>query len=425
GGEDGLVYVGVSGSVNRPPDAPVLINPANNARLTNRTPTFEIQASDPDNHRVKVILEIVGSDNRTRTYQSGLVASGSTVSFTIPADQPLTPGDYSWRARAVDEHGAVGAWSTARSLTIANRPPGKPVILEPADNATLSSTPTFRLRLNDADNDSVYAVIEIVVNDQTLSFETATVASGSEVRFTVPDAQALAPGNYTWRTKAIDSYEGESDWTDPRRFTVPSPNRPPDVPVMLEPAENATVTPTPTFRVRLSDPDGNTVKAIIEITSQSGTTRTLETGFVASGSEASVSIPASQPLSAGSYTWRARARDNADNLSDWSNPFTFTVSTTNRPPDVPEMLEPADDATVTSTPTFRVRLSDPDGDSVSAIIQITPPSGTPIEFTTQTVASGSEVRFTVPSNRALSPGAYTWRARARDQHGALGNWSPP
>ncbi len=425
GGEDGLAMAWITGPPNQPPDVPVLVSPAENASLTSRTPTFQVQVSDPDGDQVQATVEITDSQNRTRTYTSGLVNSGTTISFGIPTDQPLLPDVYRWRARATDAQGASSAWSQPRTLTIANQAPGKPTILEPADNATLTATPTFRLRLSDPDGDSVRAVIEITGNNQTLTFQTGFVASGSEVSFTVPQSQALSPGSYTWRAKAQDNYNGESGWTDPRRFTVPQPDQPPDVPVLVSPSDGSTVAPTPTFRVRVSDPNGDTVKAVIEITALSGGTRTLETGFVASGSEASVSIPTSQPLSAGSYTWRARAQDSHGNLSDWSGNFAFTVSATNRPPDVPVLVEPADNAQVTPTPTFRVRVSDPDGDTVSAIIQITPPSGVPFEFTTSAVSSGTVASFTVPQSQALSPGSYTWRARARDNQDAMSDWTPP
>jgi WD40 repeat protein len=423
GGEQGLALAWVSGPPNQPPDAPVLVSPAPDANLTSRTPTFQVQVSDPDGDQVQATLEITDSDNRTRVLTSGLVNSGTTVSFGISAEQPLLPGTYRWRARATDARGAIGVWSETRTLTISNQPPGKPVILEPADNATVSATPTFRLRLSDPDSDAVRAIIEITGNNQTVQFETLVVGSGSEVSFTVPEAQALAPGSYTWRTKAVDLYGGESGWTAVRRFDVPLPSQPPDRPVLVSPSDGSTTTPTPTFRVRLSDPNGDQVKATIEITAQSGDVRTLETGFVASGSEASVTIPAGQPLNPGSYTWRARAQDSAGNWSDWSDTFAFTVSSTNQPPAIPTMLEPVDNATVSSTPTFRLRLSDPDGDMVSALVQVIPASGIPLEFTTDSVASGTEVRYTV--SEPLMPGAYTWRARARDVQGALSDWSAP
>jgi hypothetical protein len=98
------------------------------------------------------------------------------------------------------------------------------------------------------------------------------------------------------------------------------------VPTLVAPSDNATVSQTPTFRVGLSDPDGDQVKAIIEISDASGVVRTLETSFVVSGWEVSVSVPAEQPLAAGSYTWRARAQDSNGNLSDWSVARALSVA---------------------------------------------------------------------------------------------------
>jgi hypothetical protein len=103
----------------------------------------------------------------------------------------------------------------------------------------------------------------------------------------------------------------------------PPNNRPPAVPELVAPADGATVSPTPTLRVRLSDPDNDQVQAVIEVSDASGVVRTLETGFVASGSEASVSVDPS--LAAGDYTWRARAKDSAGNESEWSSPRRLSI----------------------------------------------------------------------------------------------------
>jgi hypothetical protein len=149
------------------------------------------------------------------------------------------------------------------------------------------------------------------------TLETGLVASGSEASVSVDPS--LEAGDYTWRARAKDSAGNASEWSAPRAFTVQPPpnNRPPAVPELVAPADGATVSPTPTLRVRLSDPDNDQVQAVIEVRSGSGVVRTLETGFVASGSEASVSVDPS--LEAGDYTWRARARDSAGNASEWSS----------------------------------------------------------------------------------------------------------
>jgi hypothetical protein len=91
---------------------------------------------------------------------------------------------------------------------------------------------------------------------------------------------------------------------------------------------------------------------------------------VASGSEASVSVD--PPLAAGSYSWRARARDSAGNTSDWSNTRAFTVQPRRTTAHllVPELVAPADGATVSPAPTLRVRLADPDNDQVQAVIEV-------------------------------------------------------
>jgi|GEM_PF-3152650 len=126
------------------------------------------------------------------------------------------------------------------------------------------------------------------------------------------------------------------------------PNRPPAVPELLAPADGATVSPTPTLRVRLSDPDNDQVQAVIEVRNSSGVVRTLETGFVASGSEAGVSVDPS--LTAGDYTWRARAKDSAGNESDWTTPSRFSVAA-----NVPTRLE----GTRTFTLSLRTPTNDP------------------------------------------------------------------
>jgi WD40 repeat protein len=310
----------------------------------------------------------------------------------------------------------------ARNPFPPNRPPAVPELVAPADGATVSPTPTLRVRLSDPDNDPVQAVIEISdASGVVRTLETGFVASGSEASVSVDPP--LAAGSYSWRAWAKDSVGNASDWSNTRAFTVQPPpnNRPPAVPELVAPADGATVSPAPTLRVRLSDPDNDPVQAVIEISDASGVVRTLETGLVASGSEASVSVD--PPLAAGSYSWRARARDSTGNTSDWSNTRAFTVQPppNNRPPAVPELVAPADGATVSPTPTLRVRLTDPDNDQVQAVIEISDASGVVRTLETGFVASSSEASVSV--DPPLAAGSYSWRARARDSAGNTSDWS--
>jgi WD40 repeat protein len=408
---------------NRPPAVPELVAPADGATVS-PTPTLRVRLSDPDNDPVQAVIEISDASGVVRTLETGFVASGSEASVSV--DPPLTAGSYSWRARARDSAGNASDWSNTRAFTVQpppnNRPPAVPELVAPADGATVSPTPTLRVRLTDPDNDQVQAVIEVRNGSGVVrTLETGLVASGSEASVSVDPP--LEAGDYTWRARAKDSAGNESEWSNPRAFTVQPPpnNRPPAVPELLAPADGATVSPTPTLRVRLSDPDGDQVQAVIEVYRGTDKVRTLETGLVASGSEASVSVD--PPLEAGDYTWRARAKDSAGNESEWSNPRAFTVQPppNNRPPAVPELLAPADGATVSPTPTLRVRLSDPDGDQVQAVIEVYRGTDKVRTLETGLVASGSEASVSV--DPSLEAGDYTWRARAKDSAGNESDWT--
>jgi WD40 repeat protein len=410
---------------NRPPAVPELLAPANGATVS-PAPTLRVRLSDPDGDTVKALIEISAGSTVVCRLETEFVASGSEASVAV--DPSLEAGDYSWRARARDSAGNESEWSNPRAFTVQpppnNRPPAVPELVAPADGATVSPTPTLRVRLSDPDNDQVQAVIEVRSGSGVVrTLETGLAASGSEASVSVDPS--LEAGDYTWRARARDSAGNASDWSNPRAFTVETlpNNRPPAVPELVAPADGATVSPTPTLRVRLSDPDNDQVQAVIEVYRGTDKVRTLETGLAASGSEASVSVDPS--LEAGDYTWRARARDSAGNASDWSNPRAFTVETlpNNRPPAVPELVAPADGATVSPTPTLRVRLSDPDNDQVQAVIEISDASGVVRTLETGLVASGSEASVSV--DPSLEAGDYTWRARARDSAGNESDWSTP
>jgi hypothetical protein len=102
-------------------------------------------------------------------------------------------------------------------------------------------------------------------------------------------------------------------------------NRPPSIPTLLSPADRAAVSPTLTFKLKSEDPDGDQVKFEIEVTKGSEK-KTFTTGFVASGLEATFTVPSDQALSEGQWSWRARAIDSKGAASDWSNVQAFIVT---------------------------------------------------------------------------------------------------
>ncbi|MCS7209889.1 MAG: hypothetical protein NZ874_10005 [Fimbriimonadales bacterium] len=435
GGDEGVLLLRFTGTPNRPPGVPSLIAPGENATL-GRTPTFRVRTTDPDNQAVRYEIEIDRAGQR-RVLQSAFVASGAEVSLAISSDSPLTPGAYTWRARAFDEGGASSDWSLPRNFTVSNTAPGKPVLLEPANGATVSDRPLFRLRLSDADSDRCRAIVRISgANNFDRFLESALVASGSEATLTL--SEVLPPGAYTWQARTVDEHGAESDWTDAWAFTVPQPNRPPSVPERLAPANNATVSPVPTFRLRATDPDNDRVKLVVQLELESGETRTLESGFVNSGETVAITVPNTQPLPVGTHRWRVRALDNRDALSDWTERWNLQVRhdgnggdndggggenpPSNRPPGVPERLAPANNATVSPTPTFRLRATDPDNDAVNFEIEVVASDQT-YTFATSAVASGEVATLRLATAQRLPAGNYRWRARTRDAAGNFSEWS--
>jgi hypothetical protein len=108
------------------------------------------------------------------------------------------------------------------------------------------------------------------------------------------------------------------------RFTGAQPvNHPPSIPVLLSPANNATVSPVPTFKLKSDDPDNDQVMFIMEV-KQGSILKSFQTGFYSSGVEVTYS-DSRQPLIDGQWQWRAKARDKRGAESGWSEWKTFTV----------------------------------------------------------------------------------------------------
>jgi hypothetical protein len=185
----------------------------------------------------------------------------------------------------------------------------------------------------------------------------------------------------------------------------PSGNHPPSVPVLLSPANASTATPTPTFKVKSEDPDGR-----------------FETGFFASGSEATFTVPENQALSEGQWSWRAKAIDSKGAASGWSGTWTFTVQVMvdKTPPKISEyQVNPTKLRFWGGEVTVSAVVNDPSGvERAWAVVQ--KPDGTSMEVSLSP-AGGDSYRGTVQvgSNTRDDGQPLTYRVwlRARDRNG--------
>jgi hypothetical protein len=311
--------------VNHPPSIPVLLSPANNATVS-PTPTFKVKSEDPDGDQVKFEIEVV-KGSETKRFETGFFASGSEATFTVPENQSLSSGQWSWRARAIDSKGAASGWSETRTF-IVNRPPLTPVLLSPEDKAFVLSTLTLKVKAEDPEGERVKFILELTQGETMKNFETVSINSGEELTFTVPEK--LSAGKWQWRAKAIDTKGAESEWSELRTFVVSTV---PSKPVLVSPEEDTIVPTSPTFQLKAEDIDeGQPLKfkivvvedisppspprqqgeAKIWVFDQTQNPAGWDKGSYTSGEIATFTVPSDKPLPIGRYRWWAFAFDGLE-----------------------------------------------------------------------------------------------------------------
>ncbi len=134
-----------------------------------------------------------------------------TGTVRIP-DQDLEDGRYALWVQAIGEDGSRSAWSAVSEFNIA----GRPQIINPAENDTVSSRPT--ITWTGVDGSSHY---EIWVN--RIDVPTTRVLYDNNVNSTTYTApSALAAGTYRVWIRAISEMGERSPWSRPVNFTVAS-----------------------------------------------------------------------------------------------------------------------------------------------------------------------------------------------------------
>ncbi|MBI5934472.1 MAG: M4 family metallopeptidase [Chloroflexi bacterium] len=94
------------------PAVPTLSAPANNANITDTTPTFNWSDSKPDLHHYE--LQIA----KNSAFTQGVVKYNNIAVSIFTPTTALTPGTYYWRVRAYNAAGKFSAWSAVWKFTI-------------------------------------------------------------------------------------------------------------------------------------------------------------------------------------------------------------------------------------------------------------------------------------------------------------------
>lgn len=230
----------------------------------------------------------------------------------------LRNGTYYWRICARDAAYNWSPWSEEYELTIL-APPGQPTLVSPTDGMLDNdNTPTFEwAQGSNSDNHRL-----LVDDDNDFSSPIENRLFGAtDGTYTPAEENYLLNDDYLWKVIAInEAGENESAvWT----FTIDTV--PPGVPTLLAPDNGRTErVSTPTFDWSdVSDPSGITYE--LEIASDDNFTSIVFTETCPTAS--SYTPTAVRALPDGTYYWRVRARDEANNAGDFSPTWSFTVDT--------------------------------------------------------------------------------------------------
>lgn len=366
--------------------------------ITNvKTPTFSGTAAS----NTTVVLTINGMSYST------LAGDDGAWSITLPLSQALAEGLHDYSVVAKDAAGNTST-ATTGSVTIMTTPPAMPsgelssdTDTGPGDNITSITVPKF---IGKADANTT---VILTINSRVYEIPVGNDGAWS---FTLPSEDALRDGTYTYTLQSKDAIGNlSSALTD----TITIDTTPPSAPSAALAAEydsgvtgdNITNITTPKF-VGHTEP-GATVTLTIN-------NKDYAFPATADGSWA-FTLPASDALSTGTYSYQVAVKDSAGNSSP-STTGTITIDTT--PPDTPrgglaldtDSGTTGDNITSTPLPTFS-------GTATPNTLVLLTINHKVYEITVDTQGAW---RFTLPAADALTDQRYTYTLQGKD---AIGNTS--
>ncbi|SEK36959.1 Ig-like domain (group 3) [Stigmatella aurantiaca] len=356
--------------------APVIVTPANGAVLGDNTPTYSGTADA--NTTVTVIVDGV---------PIGTAPADASGNWSFTPTAPLLDGSHTVKATATDSVGNVSPESNTHLFLIDTLAPAAPVVITPADGATLSdSTPTY------SGTAEAGATVTVIVDGTPAGTATANTSGAWSFTPTVP----LADGPHTVRATASDAAGNVSPPSNVNTFTIDTTA--PAAPVIVAPAQGAVLMDTTPSYSGTADA-GTTVTVIVDGT---------PVGTTTANASGTWSLTPTTALADGSHTVKATATDSVGNVSPESNTHTFIVDTT--APAAPVVITPADGAVLSdNTPTYSGTAEA--GATVTVIVD-----GSPVG-TTQADASGN---WSFTPTVGLSADTHQVKATATDAAGQTG-----
>ncbi|MFI7224082.1 DNRLRE domain-containing protein [Nonomuraea angiospora] len=394
------------------------------------------------------------------------VTSGGQATVSVPATKLTDGWKIRWRVRAVSST-AASAWSDWLSATVdVPNPTVGAFQVTPSqviDGITVATslTPALQATITDPAAQPLRAEFEVEHDPAAPSGQGTgpiwaggldNVASGTQATATVPDGRLADGWKVRWRVRAVNTATTVgSPWSSWQTVSVdvPDPVSEPAIGALQvtpsEQVDGTTVTPTrtPALLVQVIDPAGKPLRGEAEIehdpAAPSGQgTGQIWTGAVdnvASGTQASIAVPADTLTDGWKVRWRARAV-SATATSSWSGWQSFTINLP-KPTATGLTLTPSkvvDGVTVTDslTPTLQATLTHPATQALRAEAEIehdpAAPSGQGSgqiwTGAVDNVASGAQASIAVPADTLTDGWKVRWRLRAvaGDVSSAWSDW---
>jgi uncharacterized protein (TIGR03382 family) len=236
---------------------------------------------------------------------------------------PLAVGAHQVDAIAHGPGGPSPSATPVHFMTADLPPPATPVILDPADGSTVSTTPLIR------GTTDVGTTVEIHLDAATL----ATVGPSQDGTFSFQVTTPLAVGTHQL---GVIARTAQGAFATAVAIFMAADLPPPSAPVILDPADGSTVSTTPL--IRGTTDVGTTVDILVDM---------VPVATVGPSQDGTFSFHGATPLSIGMHMLDVIARTAQGRSA--SSHAVFTAANL-PPPSAPVILEPADGSTVSRTP---------------------------------------------------------------------------
>ncbi|MGA8241866.1 MAG: chitobiase/beta-hexosaminidase C-terminal domain-containing protein [Desulfobacterales bacterium] len=409
------------------PTVPAIHEPADGSEVAELQPQLVVvSSSDEDGDSLTYQFELYTDPGYSEPVVSkeGVPQGAETTSWTVPVE--LTENlRYYWRVRATDGY-SFSLWGYgAFVVNSANEPPGSFLISQPCDVARVDTVRPLLEVTNSRDPDPGFLTYRFeVYADSGLTIPVASVggipagASGTTAWRLKTDLTDDA--TYYWRAIASDELGVRSE-TAVGAFTVDLFHLSPSAPEIVAPQVGVEIVLTE-LELTVANVSHSAAVAYffeLDVTETFDSSLKMVSEAISPGAEGITAWPVAGLFDNTRYFWRVRVSDGpADSTWTLGN---FFVSAVNETPLVPTVHNPGERAWVNSlTPELAVNPGlDPDGDSLTYRFEVYSDEALANLICQGVSTTGS---WSVPVE-LVDNTHYFWRARAEDEHGALGDWT--